>query len=366
MEDTAMSDRRPPLRVAVVCDRVGATQQISFAQPLARAVAAGEASLVMVSDRHNTRTPDQAANFLARHAPTVLVFSRYTEGKCEALTTLAREAGIPIVFHIDDDLLDPPPSLGKAKYEHYRDPARLASLRAAMNGADLVYASTFELGQALRSHGIRSRIVAGDVYCSVAPDSIRPPLPATGPVIGYMGTEGHAQDLALVVPAIEALMGEFPSLRFETFGTIAMPQQLLRFQDRVMHHPPIAGYPAFLAYLAEIGWWLGLAPLEDGNFNRCKADTKWVEYSMAGIAVVAAAGPVYRRACAEDAGMLAATKAEWLASMRLLLRNGARRRAQVAAAQDKLRQVYAHAALEQQVIGVLGQACEVHLGRRAA
>ena len=43
-----MAFRSPSLSILVVCDTVGATQQISFAQPLADSISSGEVSLAMV------------------------------------------------------------------------------------------------------------------------------------------------------------------------------------------------------------------------------------------------------------------------------------------------------------------------------
>lgn len=349
------SNPGPDLRVIVVTDRVGATQHISFAQPLKRLMLDDKATLVMVRDRDAGFTLEAIKNFLSQHQPTMLVLSRYTEGRCHALLEQVRSAGIPVIFHIDDDLLDPPLSLGKTKYEHYRQPARLAALRTAMTDADLIYASTPTLAETLQRHGITTPMIAGDIYCSVDVSNLPEPLPATGPVIGYMGTEGHQEDLVLVLPAIERLLTEVPELRFELFGTIVMPPQLRRFGTRIAHHPPISDYNCFLAQLSNLGWWVGLAPLEDTPFNRCKADTKWVEYTYAGITVVASAGPVYARACAERAGLLAADDVEWVACLRHLIFDRSAREVQLGAARTRLMAQYGHLSLEAQLLHILHQ-----------
>ena len=78
----------------------------------------------------------------------------------------------------------------------------------------------------------------------------------------------------MVLPAVRRLMSEVPNLRFETFGTIGATQSLSEFGSRVGHHRGVPNYALFLARLSELGWWVGIAPLEDTPFNRCKADTK--------------------------------------------------------------------------------------------
>lgn len=356
MATTKPIEARPYLRVAVICDRVGATQHISFTRPLARLRAAGDIQLVVTNDRDIVGTADKARKFLLMHRPTVLVFSRYTQGRCAELLAQARAGGIPIVFHIDDDLFDVPLSLGRVKYDHYHSPGRIQALQRAIAESDLVYASTPELAAALLRHGVETPIVAGGLYCSVDLDAMMAPAPATWPVIGYMGTEGHGQDLATIMPALTRLMDEMPILRFETFGTIVMPDVMKRFGSRIGHHPPIGDYEEFLSALCRLGWWIGLAPLEDTPFNYCKADTKWVEYSFAGIAVIAADGPVYRDACAGGAGLLASDPAAWANAMRHLLRDTAGRHQQVKCARDKLAARYHHQLLEQQLVRILHRA----------
>jgi glycosyltransferase involved in cell wall biosynthesis len=200
-------------------------------------------------------------------------------------------------------------------------------------------------------------IVAGDIYCSVLADEVGALVPpATGPVIGYMGTGGHSADLALILPAIGELMNQLPSLNFELFGTIKMPAELAGFGSRVRHLPPVADYAKFRSQLRSLGWWVGLAPLEDNPFNRCKADTKWVEYSLAGMAVVASNLPVYHRACGDGCGILASTPDEWARAVADLLYRPDARQRMIAAAQAKLRASYSREKLRAQVIQVFEQA----------
>jgi hypothetical protein len=256
-----------------------------------------------------------------------------------------------VIFHIDDDLLAVPESLGASKYKAYNSPERLQALRDNIEDSDLLYVSTAELEKRFREHGIAAPIVAGDVYCAVAQDEIGAlTAPATGPVIGYMGTAGHSADLAMVMPAICEVMDAIPSLQFEVFGTIKMPAELDRFGSRARHIPTVADYTQFLPFLRSLGWWVGLAPLEDNSFNRCKADTKWVEYSLAGMAVVASDLPVYHRACADGAGILASSHVQWSDALQQLIYRPNVRQRMVQASQAKLRQAYTHEKLRAQVL----------------
>ena len=125
------------------------------------------------------------------------------------------------------------------------------------------------------------------------------------------------------------------------------------FPERYAHHAGVADYDGFLERLCTLGWWIGLAPLEDNAFNRCKADTKWVEYSYAGMAVVATRLPVYEEACGAGSGLLAGSADDWHDALDLLLRDGGRRRSQIDAARRHLNLHYDRLRLRQQVLALL-------------
>jgi hypothetical protein len=243
-----------------------ATQEISFAQPFESAADDGF-RLSFAVDDDGAGAIDRP---FATDRPDLIVLSRYTAENGIEWIARGHSAGIPAVFHIDDDLLAVPMSLGPSKFKSYNDPQRLAALRANIEQSDLCYVSTPELARRFGEHGIQAPIVAGDLYCSVTAEEIGALLgPATGPVIGYMGTGGHSADLAMILPAVAEMMRLVPELNFELFGTIKMPPELASFGSRVRHLPPVAGYTQFRSHLRSLGWWVGLAPLEDNAFNRC-------------------------------------------------------------------------------------------------
>jgi glycosyltransferase involved in cell wall biosynthesis len=163
----------------------------------------------------------------------------------------------------------------------------------------------------------------------------------------------------MVMPAVCEAMESIPSLQFEVFGTIKMPPELGRFGRRARHIAPVSNYAEFLPFLRSLGWWIGVAPLEDNSFNRCKADTKWVEYSVAGIAVVASDLPVYHRACDAGSGVLASTSKQWNTAIQDLVTNPQQRMRMVEAAQTKLRRLYNHKRLCEQVVNMFDQASQI-------
>ncbi len=346
--------------ILVLADGPGATQTISFDLPLRALRQAGRISLASVSEADFERLTPRAAgerlrSVFAERRPQIVVASRFAGLCAHAAPDLCRRFGARLIAHLDDDLFAVPPELGSAKYEKYADPARQNRLRLLCERAERLYVSTEPLKARLSALGVRTPILAGGIYCPAfaAASPFRPH--ADGPVFGYMGTAGHVADLDMIAPAIADALDAAPRARFETFGSIRPSAMLLqKYPLRVTARKAAGTYAEFLALMAGLGWSCGLAPLAETAFNRCKADTKFVEYSMAGIPTVASDIEVYRRAAAEGRGSLAGARRAWTAEILRLLEDPSFAASQIEKAQRWLADAYSLRRLEAQVLGALG------------
>src|SRR5688500_9059221 len=130
---SALEDRVERKRALIVCDGKNgptATQMISFEQPFANAP---DAPFEIAFERDLAAVAEVETAFAA-HAPDLLVLSRCVSSRGSDWIRLGRAAGIPIIFHIDDDLLAVPASLGAAKFKAYNSPERLQALRDNIEG----------------------------------------------------------------------------------------------------------------------------------------------------------------------------------------------------------------------------------------
>ncbi len=285
--------------------------------------------------------------------PAMIVACRYSGPHADAIADYAASRGIPLVYHLDDDLLSIPMELGERKYLFHNAPPRIETVTTLLKRADTVYCSTQALGDRMKALGLSKKVVSGDVYCAartMAPAELRPVR-----TIGYMGYD-HAHDLELAIPALVPVLRANPNVRFDLFGSIPKPPELDEFGDRVRVIPPIQNYDAFLQFFGNIGWDIGICPLADTAFNRVKANTKWVEYTAAGIAVVATGGMMYDECSSGGCGALATTTEEWIAALNRLCADPEARFEQVVRAQTKLAARYSPEHLRDQVTSVLNEA----------
>ncbi len=101
--------------------------------------------------------------------------------------------------------------------------------------------------------------------------------PHKGIRIGWDGSKGHEPDLELIRPVIKEIKKDYPEVKFVTMG--AQPD----FSDEHHEWTPMMNYPK---KLASLNLDIGLAPLIDSSFNRCKSNLRYLNYSALSIPVV--------------------------------------------------------------------------------
>lgn len=338
--------------VLIFTEHVNATYFISFDIPLRKMHVRGEINLAVVSQQHvAAKGADCWEQWAEAFQPDVVVMTRYGQPYGAQILACFRKRGIPVIYHIDDDLLEVPESLGAEIQKRQGAQEVIEARRHLLAHCDLIYASTAYLAALLQSRFPRQRIFHG-IYAPYMGDEIKTTTASEHkhPTVGYMGSKGHQQDLELVVPALEQLLNERADLHFEVFGTIRMPKALERFGDRVHSHKVNKSYADFLSILASLNWDIGLAPLADESFNRCKAPTKFIEYTAAGIPIVATDLPVYSDVIPSGGGVL--VKNGWYEGITSFLETQDARRDALLVSRAHCREVFASSVLERQLLNV--------------
>lgn len=289
----------------------------------------------------------------------LIVTHRYAvPGRAAAAALLAHAGriGAPFVFDLDDNLVELPPD--------HPDSGRLQpkaeTVALLLAGADRVHVSTSRLAERLQPF-----VRGGIGHIQMIPNGLDerlwlPGLPnahasfddalaeagvVSGPIrILYMGTATHGADLDLVLPALARLHETFGErIAIEVVGIVgagALPPFIRRVEV-----PRRAGlsYPAFVAWLTDRQrrrpWSIGIAPLADTAFNRCKSAIKMLDYAALGLATVVSDMPAYRDPADGDfaqlldvedvvaGGYLAADAGQWFHAVARLVRRADLRRA---------------------------------------
>lgn len=136
--------------------------------------------------------------------------------------------------------------------------------------------------------------------------------------IGWAGSLTHTEDLKLAVPALKRIMNEFPQVELVLVGDMRMRAM---FSDtprvEVMLGVPMEAWPHKLHGLRLD---IGIAPLLNNEFNKCKSNIKWQEYTVAGIPGVYSP-TVYRHGYFEEKkmGLVADNSDGWYINLRNLI-----------------------------------------------
>jgi glycosyltransferase involved in cell wall biosynthesis len=351
------------MRIMYVANASIPTLQLSFIEPLKPLVEAGEIATDFLTEQQirelfgkqlgEACARDWVLQRMEKFKPTVIIFCRYSGPHGEAIVKYGRTKGAVTIFHIDDDLLNVPIEIGQKKHQYHNEPARLAAVRYFLAEADLVYCSTERLKRRLESYGFRNQFIAGAIYCSgdVFVSAVERPTCK----IGYMGFD-HADDFQIALPAVVEVMQSFPHVSFDLFGSIPKPSVLDQFGNRVNVIGPVRDYASFMKKFASLDWDIGICPLADTKFNEVKANTKWVEYTSVGAAVIASRDTVYNDCCANGCGLLVESREHWRAALGALIENKSQRYELVKAAQGRLKREYSRDRLREQILTTLRHA----------
>ncbi len=112
-------------------------------------------------------------------------------------------------------------------------------------------------------------------------------------IIGYSGSNSHQDDLAMFFPALLKIMQKYPNVYFESVGSISKDMLHLfnDFDSPIMNRcdllPATWTFDEYPKMISETKWNIGVCPLVDSSFTRCKTHIKWFDYSMFKIPVIA-------------------------------------------------------------------------------
>lgn len=242
----------------------------------------------------------------------VIIFQRqYSREALQALE-YANQLGKLTVFELDDNIWHIDPT--NPAYEFWSDERKLAGVEAALGMSKMVTTSTKCLADFLARFNPKVKVLP-----NMLPEehwSLKPRSEASEDrlIVGWAGSRTHWRDLELLVGTVEGILDEYDFVEFHLAGMDTHP---FREHSRLTMLPSVQleDYGRLLS-----GFDIGLAPLMDTHFNRCKSDLKFIEYAMAGLAVVASRVEPYEKTVIHgETGLLARNPKDWLKYLRRVI-----------------------------------------------
>ena len=137
-------------------------------------------------------------------------------------------------------------------------------------------------------------------------------------IIGYLsGSITHNPDLELVKPALVKILDEFPQVKLCIMGHLDLPEELRRFENRVIRKPFMdwRGLPEVIAGLD-----INLAPIEETLFNAAKSENKWTEAALCKVVTAASDFGAFQDVIKDgETGVLCKNGEEWYQKLKNLV-----------------------------------------------
>jgi glycosyltransferase involved in cell wall biosynthesis len=264
-----------------------------------------------------------------RYRADIIATQRYAVPDVAAAAALAahcRRTGAVLAYDLDDDLLHIP-------REHPDAPAlrpKAKVVQRLLHDAGTVFVSTPALAASLAPLRADAVVVPNGLDERLWADPSaggRPRRRASGVPVRLlcMGTATHGADFAMIEPALARLKDVFGGrVTIDMLG-FSTRSDLPEWVGRAPMPPSAtATYPGFVNWITQQpAWDIGLAPLADTAFNRCKSAIKTLDYAALGLAVVASDVAAYRGSLADGpGGLLAANQPDaWYAALSRLVRD---------------------------------------------
>ena len=254
-------------------------------------------------------------------------YERQLDGFVRVLSR-CRQRGVPVVYQLDDNLLD----LHRDEpWETYPGNSLRGVVAFLARQADGVIVSTPAIAERLARLRSGALVVPNALDERLFGSSPEPFVSRSSAVtIGYMGTLTHEADLRMVLAPLRALLRrQAGRVRLELVGggaeeRIASLFEGLPFRMRNLgsEHP----YPRFVPWMRQqLRWDVAIAPLEDDAFTRGKSDLKYLDYAALGIpGVFSDVRPFRDTVRHRETGLLAANEPEaWAEALEEIVSDGA-------------------------------------------
>lgn len=294
-----------------------------------------QAALINLWDNEDTKATKLDAD--------VLIFPRIVDEGMIVTIKAFQSMGKKIVVEYDDDLFNVSPFS-----PHYRDHGtkeyhiklpngelypmweegknldiktnikRSASFKKILAIADMVTVTTPHLAKVYEPYNRNvvalPNCVDMDIWQSL-------PLKEVDEIrLFWAGGSSHYEDWFLLRDVIPIVMKKYPKIKLVLLGMKWEATLEGISEDRIEYHPwiPTPAYPYKTAILNPT---IGLIPLVDNEFNRCKSSIKWLEWGALGIPCITSNVSPYKEIATEDNGIYIENNSpsSWIEGISLLV-----------------------------------------------
>ncbi|MCB1645300.1 MAG: methyltransferase domain-containing protein [Pseudomonadales bacterium] len=241
------------------------------------------------------------------HWADVVILQRESSSYVLNLMQEMQDLGKFVVFEIDDLLLDVPAYL--TVHEHCKQ--MKPWLEEALQQADAVTVSTLPLMKAVSAYNDNVFLCPN---CSETAHTPVNQYDAPDATITLLVASSDTVRVDFIVSALKRIQQDFPAVRVIGIGP---PGEYLRRTGINVETYPMMEYDHFKAFLATLENVVGIIPLDDSAFNRCKSAIKFFDFAVHGIPSICSDVQPYNDVIENGQnGLLSAnTEDDWVAAI---------------------------------------------------
>ncbi len=231
----------------------------------------------------------------------------------QSLSALSN-AGVPILLDLDDDFEKQPISHGEYAAKGLGTSARSNAYTSAISMAQMVTVPSETQAESLRELAQRVSIIP-DGWSHANKLWEKEPHPRGTFNIGWLGTSGQLEDLALIRRYVVRILREFSNTRVVIIGN---PQAYRLFESLPENrrlYLPAAAHEELPYQLGQLD--VLLVPLRNIPYNLSAPDTALMQAGARGIPWLASAVPAHRHW--QKGGMISESLDEWHLNLRHLI-----------------------------------------------
>lgn len=198
-----------------------------------------------------------------------------------------KRRGLPNVFEISDNFIAFQPRDPMKCY--FDDPVNLATTFQYISLSDAVQVTSDELADIFGF--LNNHFIVFENQLQSVGDFQK--LNARDVTIGWAGSLSHLDDLKWIAPVVSIICRTYPNVRFSYMGTKEGFDYFIDIPDGQKSYTSTGSLYDYYSFLDRID--IGLAPLLDTGYNRCRSDIKFVEYASRGVVSVLSATSPYEK-----------------------------------------------------------------------
>lgn len=212
----------------------------------------------------------------------IFIFGRLDHPQYLGMIQIIKEfSGKKVLLDIDDNIFSVSPYL--AAHQGYNINGEAIKIHEQIAGlVDGIIVSTEALAEIYKKYNKNISIIKNAVEYGLTKKAHE------GINIGYMCSGSHLENAQIVEPAILRILKKYSNVRF--YYTKAFSGFLDRVPQDIqsqLNYVPFFPLKDYLKYVNNLNLDIGIAPLMNNDFNKCKSNIRILEYWQNGTAVIA-------------------------------------------------------------------------------